>query len=391
MKRLLESATPLYWAEEVVVAILLRLYEGRLETMAELTGLNSLCRVSHQFGRVVQESVRASIRYIDPRVLDRTSLVLLAYFPGVEELTLAVERNQSDQYHYIPFASLRKLYFREIDNSGVRFPLERLTRLEALSLGHNHISNDALAYMTQLKRLDLRRDFQSRGLILPLFTCLERLVLNAQSAVTDATLACLPSLHTLGLGICPTVSDAGLCSRLTSLDLASNTTITGGVLTQLVHLRTLSLAFNKRVMDRELRQLTGLTSLDVAGSSKITGHALSVLTALTELHFDAAHLKMGHSLRRLTRLETLKQCDYHTCHAIALSNVELMRSLRFLRLPTEETIGVIFMEQHPQLTALTVKFKKCVTKAARTIMTKRGGHIGRIDDYSNALNKIFIL
>jgi hypothetical protein len=377
------AVVTLYWPDEVFAEILPHIYEGRIHTMADLARLISLCRVSSQFKRVLWASVTSSIRYIASVVLEKKGPVMLAYFPGVDELQMTSRLFvRKELYDLLP--SLMKLSFTE-DCRYVRgeLPPGWLTSLESLAPSPMFIENAILSRMSQLKCLDLRHDIRlGRDEAISSLVSLRVLLLNADSGVKDSTLALLSSLHTLGLRGSRTVTDAGLLAlggRLTSLDLRHNEVITGGCLTQMTRLRTLCLRDNDRIRDRHLVQMTGLTSLNLNDNAEISLASLTRLTSLRTLSFSYLWGPPGNGLRPLTNLESLEQKMWGP-----FSNLKAMKSMRRLRhllVHTEEQIGVDFVRARPYLTSLVVPVKKLVTQGAREILKGRGGQVERIDQF----------
>jgi hypothetical protein len=149
------------------------------------------------------------------------------------------------------------------------------------------------------------------------------------------------------------VTDAGLkaMTRLTSLNLICNKTITDSGLSNLSLLRTLILDANV-ISNASLVRLTGLTALTLMRCSHITMDGIRVLTNLTHLSLNEDRLKYPNDcLKKLTKLESLSLAYNKVISDSAFSR---LNNLTHLDLRKTEYVTDATMKHLTNLTSLIV-------------------------------------
>ena len=329
-KRLLEvepeGGWPLWMPDEILCALLLAVYDARIDTLDEYDDLMAQRRVSLQFARVIEQCVVPGIAFMAHYLVSQLPLERLLAFRGLTQLDLHLEYFKVAKFTALVtglpvLAAVRLRAWRKGDeaNALILRTLQQKATLTDLSLsGFKCLPNDAWLPMTQLRAL--RLDMQARDQTFALSTLTSLTLLDigyvprAVPMLDPEVFVGLTQLRELRL---PSDQPTRTLERLTALRVLSvgepdaASALTGDTLVSLALLEDLKLDESSSLSEEGLARATQLRSLDLSRCPWYSERALTPLTRLE--HLVLAH---GAAITKPRAQQLLPRCEIvlHTAY-----------------------------------------------------------------------------
>lgn len=352
-----------------------------IASVDELVLLESLRLVNHFLCDTIDSLVMSLVRFLPVPILERMTARSLSRFTGLKRVVITENlptcvidalpgmsrlgalnlcANLVTDTHLACLTQLTELCVLAFRACNIGNPgLFSLTNLVTLQLGDNrHVTDEALGRLINLTHLDLERNRVITDAGISTLTCLTWLSLQKQRHITDNGLRSLTGLTSLSLLTNKRVTNTGLSclTNLVDLDLENNSRITDAALFALTSLTCLDIRWASGISDSSLSRLTNLTELSVGWSrddadevplARVpTDASIRRLSCLRELLLEPGNNRItGHGISRLTALTSL--CVRNNDE---INDAALRRLINLTRLDVSDTI---YIHQIPRrLTAL---------------------------------------